>query len=140
LPRVDEAGGIVVRLELGEPLYLLVTAKKNPQHWIFPKGHVEAGESNSEAAVREVREEAGVEGRALGHIGSLQFSYEGQSVHVDYYLVQFLREVVGTEGRQLRWCGYDEAMRLLCFENARKLLSDAQARVRDWIQGTSNER
>jgi 8-oxo-dGTP diphosphatase len=140
LPRVDEAGGIVVRLEPSEPLYLLVTAKKNPRHWIFPKGHIEAGESKSEAAVREAREEAGVEGRALGHIGSLEFSYEGQSVHVDYYLVQYLTEVERTEKRELRWCGYDEAMRLLTFENARKLLSDAQPRVRDWIQGASNER
>lgn len=134
MSKVYEAGGIVVRRDLTEPHYLLVTAKKNPHHWIFPKGHIEADESGGEAAVREVREEAGVEGKALARIGSLEFPYEGQTVHVDYYLVQYLSEAESTEGRELRWCGYDEAMRLLSFENARELLCAAHLYVRDRIR------
>ena len=38
--------------------------------WSLPKGHVEAGESPEQAAVREVEEETGIRGRILGPLGS----------------------------------------------------------------------
>lgn len=50
------AGGVVFD-EAGDVLML----RHASGHWVFPKGHVEAGETEIEAALREVREEAGVE-------------------------------------------------------------------------------
>src|SRR5215213_7244397 len=55
---VRQAGAIVVRFDDDEPRLLLVTARRNPKTWIFPKGHIEDGETPAEAAVREAREEA----------------------------------------------------------------------------------
>jgi len=55
MARVIQAGAITMR---GKKV-LIVRAKKNPLDWIFPKGHVERGESLAETACRELAEEAG---------------------------------------------------------------------------------
>jgi hypothetical protein len=38
MPIIRQSGAIVVRLDGTEPQVLLVTAKRNPENWIFPKG------------------------------------------------------------------------------------------------------
>lgn len=119
---IAEAGGVVVRLDGEAPRFLIVTAKRNPNHWIFPKGHIETGESAEQAAVREVREEAGVEATPIGSLGVSQFVYEGASIQVEFHLLTFVRQVDGGEERQARWCTYDEAIDLLSFEDTKRIL------------------
>ena len=70
--RVPQAGGLVVRDDGDRLAVLLVRAKKDPSVWVFPKGHIEPGESAADAAVREVQEESGVVAELLGPIGSPQ--------------------------------------------------------------------
>ncbi len=42
--------------------------------WALPKGKIDAGESAAEAAVREVREETGVEGRVVEKLGDVRYT------------------------------------------------------------------
>jgi 8-oxo-dGTP pyrophosphatase MutT (NUDIX family) len=93
---------------------------------VFPKGHLEAGESNEEAALRELREEAGVDGTIVRAIGSLEFESGRERVRVEYFLVRYTREVPPAESRERRWCSYDEALELLVFPDARRLLQSAR--------------
>jgi 8-oxo-dGTP pyrophosphatase MutT (NUDIX family) len=116
-------------LDEGEPRILLVRAKKNPAHWIFPKGHIEAGESAAEAAVREVREEAGIEATSVAKVGALEFASDGDIMRVEHFLLEFDRVVGGGEPREARWCGYDEALSLLTFSDARELLKRARPHI-----------
>ena len=51
------AGVVVLRRDAGEPRYLLLRAYRN---WDFPKGLIEPGEEPLQAALREAREEAGL--------------------------------------------------------------------------------
>jgi 8-oxo-dGTP pyrophosphatase MutT (NUDIX family) len=83
---------IVVRLDGGEPRVLLVTSKRNPKRWIFPKGHIEKGETAEAAALREAREEAGIVSKPVGPAGVLEFKFLGTGVRVEY--------VAGTTGRR----------------------------------------
>ena len=71
------AGGIAYRVVEGLPQYLIVTAKKNPEHWVLPKGHIEPGETPEAAAIREVREETGVEAKITGLVGAVEFELAG---------------------------------------------------------------
>jgi 8-oxo-dGTP pyrophosphatase MutT (NUDIX family) len=123
---ICQAGSIVVRLDGKEPQVLLVTAKRNPRNWIFPKGHIEKGESAEDAALRETREEAGVLGTLIGPAGVLEYGFLGAKARVEYFLVEFKREAGPPEdGRKRTWCALDEALRRLSYKNTRKLLIKA---------------
>ena len=123
MPIIHQSGAIVVRLDGKEPQVLLVTAKRNPRNWIFPKGHIEKGETPEAAALRETKEEAGVVGKLIGPAGVLEYGFLGATARVDYFLVQFKREAGPPEdGRQRTWCGLEDALERLTYQNNRKLL------------------
>jgi 8-oxo-dGTP pyrophosphatase MutT (NUDIX family) len=123
---IRQAGSIVVRTDGKEPQVLLVTAKRNPKNWIFPKGHIEKGETPEAAALRETKEEAGVVGKLIGPAGSLEYGFLGAKARVEYFLVQFKREAGPPEdGRQRTWCKLEDALDRLNYKNTRKLLRKA---------------
>lgn len=127
--RVKQAGAIVVRRAKSGPLVLLVTAKRNPGHWIFPKGHIEEGESAKEAALREAQEEAGVQARPLRKAGRTAFVYGTTEYSIDYWLAETDDAGAPETGRQLTWCTYKDALHTLTFDNMRALLKRAWKRL-----------
>jgi 8-oxo-dGTP pyrophosphatase MutT (NUDIX family) len=127
---IRQSGAIVVRLDQDEPRVLLVTAKRDPDRWIFPKGHVEKNETAEEAALREAREEAGVVGKCVGPAGVLEYRFLGAGFRVEYFLALLKREVGPPEkGRSRAWCSFDDALERLRFKNTRKLLRRAWKRL-----------
>ena len=126
MPLIKQSGAIVVRLDKGEPKVLLVTSRRSPSNWIFPKGHVESGETAEAGALREAREEAGVIGKSLGRAGVLQHRFLGVTRRIEYFLAELVREAGPPEdGRKRIWCGFEEALERLSFRDMRKLLRDA---------------
>jgi 8-oxo-dGTP pyrophosphatase MutT (NUDIX family) len=126
VPLIRQAGSIVFRLDSKEPQVLLVTARRNPRNWIFPKGHIEKGETPEEAALRETREEAGIVGDLIAPAGILEYGFLGAKARVEYFLVQFRREAGPPEdGRQRTWCPLEDALERLNYKNSRKLLRKA---------------
>jgi 8-oxo-dGTP pyrophosphatase MutT (NUDIX family) len=128
---VEQAGAVVFR-RAGDGLeILLVRAKKTRNQWIFPKGHIEPGESAEDAAVRETREEAGVIGRAVKPLTPpLEFDSGGERVRVRYYLVKATGETGPSEVRDKKWCAPDAAARDLSHDDARDLLRRALPAIR----------
>jgi 8-oxo-dGTP pyrophosphatase MutT (NUDIX family) len=121
-----QSGAIVVRLDKKEPRVLLVTSKRNPNRWIFPKGHIEKGESAEAAALREACEEAGVVGKTIGPAGTLEYRFLGAGFRVEYFLAVLKKEAGPPEkGRARAWCSLEEALERLRFKNTRKLLRKA---------------
>jgi 8-oxo-dGTP pyrophosphatase MutT (NUDIX family) len=132
MPIVRQSGAIVVRLDGKEPRVLLVTAKRSPRSWIFPKGHIEKGESPEEAALRETREEAGVVGKLIAPAGVLEYGFLGAKARVEYFLLEFTREAGPPEnGRSRIWCRFDDAFERLSYKNTRKLLRKAWKQLCD---------
>jgi 8-oxo-dGTP pyrophosphatase MutT (NUDIX family) len=114
----------VVRREGAAPRYLLVRARRNPAEWIFPKGHIEPGETPAEAAVREVREEAGVRARVLAPLAEIATA-EGRLL---LFLMRYEGEAGAGEGREVAWCTREDAGRRLAFADSREALARAHAR------------
>jgi 8-oxo-dGTP pyrophosphatase MutT (NUDIX family) len=127
---VQQGGAIVVTVGGNDdPRCLVVTAKRAPADWLFPKGHIEPGETPEQTALREAKEEAGITGRVVERIGDTSFRFESADIHVEFFLVECLGQADASEGRQRRWCTRDEALRLLTFANLRELLERAWPRV-----------
>jgi 8-oxo-dGTP pyrophosphatase MutT (NUDIX family) len=124
-PALTHAGGIVVRKDGDGPRYLLVRARRDPSQWIFPKGHIETGETPEQTALREVREEAGVAARVTAPLGVLVF----KDVRAAIFLMEYERDVAPSENREKGWFPFAAARDLLTFPNARDLLERSRAAV-----------
>jgi 8-oxo-dGTP pyrophosphatase MutT (NUDIX family) len=135
--RIEQAGAIVVRPGRAAPRVLLVTARRNPDNWIFPKGHIEDGESREDAAVREAREEAGIEGIVAGPAGTMAFDFGSNSYRVHYFVVMTNGNGEEREGRRLRWCRYKQALRKLTYVETRDLLREAWPRIESAVSKQS---
>ena len=132
MPRpVAQAGGIAYRVDArqGGVSVLLVSSKKEPGNWIFPKGHVESGETAREAALRETEEEAGVSGDMLGPAGTQEFDWRGKPFRVEYFLIRATSETSETDGRKKVWLPFDYALKKLTYPETKKMLRDARPRM-----------
>jgi 8-oxo-dGTP pyrophosphatase MutT (NUDIX family) len=123
------AGGVVVRGRGDELRVLLVTAKRQPSQWVFPKGHIEPDETVEDAAIREVEEEAGVVASVVGPIGTLEFRNARGPVRTQFFLMSFISETTAREGRRRGWFTIAEAKQALSYEDARMLVGKAARQV-----------
>lgn len=128
------AGGVVFRREGDGTLFLVI--RDSYRNWGFPKGHVEDGEAPDRAALREVAEETGLgvlEVRAAIETIDWHFRFRGRPIHKICHF--FLMESFDARTRPqrdegitaCRWATYDEAARLLSYENARAVLQHGRA-------------
>lgn len=140
------AGIVLFRQEGGERRYLVVrSALTRRPIWEFPKGGVEAGETEAEAAARELCEEAGLEVgeftvrsdfREEERYVFTQGSGRGRSLivkRVVYFLAESRTERVqiSHEAEDFRWATFDEAHKLLRFPGKRAVLERAEALLSD---------
>jgi 8-oxo-dGTP pyrophosphatase MutT (NUDIX family) len=95
--REVSAGGVIYRKHRGTIEIALIHVR---HRWGLPKGHIEEGESLNEAAIREVREETGLEGRMQRKLGDIRYSYRDKRKksgpiriykRVYFYLLRYLR-------------------------------------------------
>lgn len=135
LPTVEEvsAGGIVVD-STSPDLRVAIIARLNRGgrlEWCLPKGHPENNEDNREAAIREIAEETGIEGRILTALGSIDywFTVSGHRVHKTVH--HFLLEATGGrltidndpdhEAVDVAWVPLAELGKRLSFPNERRI-------------------
>jgi 8-oxo-dGTP diphosphatase len=117
---VRAAGGVFVRRDRasGEEAVLLVHRPKYDD-WTFPKGKLHAGETERDAAVREVLEETGIRGRIEREIARTQYRDRfGRDKSVVYYAMHEEGGddfVPGDEVDEIRWAAADQAMSLLTY-------------------------
>ena len=130
------AGGVVYRLADGHPLFLLI--RDSYQNWGFPKGHLESGERAEDAALREVREETGIENVAMrGNIETIDwyFRFRGRLIHkvCHFFLMETGQATTSPQHAEgitaCQWVGYDAAQLAISYANARLVLHRAQEMI-----------
>jgi 8-oxo-dGTP pyrophosphatase MutT (NUDIX family) len=130
------AGGVVYRVDSGAPLYLLI--RDSYQNWGFPKGHLESGERAEDAALREVREETGIDDVALrGTIDTIDwyFRFRGRLIHkvCHFFLMETGQAQTSPQQAEgitaCRWVDYDAARSAISYSNARLVLRQAQEMI-----------
>jgi 8-oxo-dGTP pyrophosphatase MutT (NUDIX family) len=116
---------------------IVVTPARHGSHnhvLALPKGHPDGDESELEAAVREVREETGVEAHAVEKLGEIRYTYEHKGRPVDKRVAFYLFEYGGGELEpdheiaDVRWMPLEEAARSLTYEGEREMVERALLR------------
>jgi len=126
---VRSAGGVLIRQEADESISVLLGRRR--RSWRLPKGKLEQGESDEQAAIREIGEETGRRARILAYLDAHDFSYIEDGVHVEKTAVHFLlidegeaRQPDG-EFEQLAWFPITAARRRLRFPAERASVARA---------------
>jgi 8-oxo-dGTP pyrophosphatase MutT (NUDIX family) len=130
---LTHAGGIVFRNSGQARQYLVITSSRGTE-WVLPKGHIEKGETPEAAAVREVREEAGVVAEILHALGTSEYRKGSEQVRAQFYLMRAVGTAEMTEQRSIQWIRYREALELLSFPDMRRLLKRAE----EWHSAASD--
>jgi 8-oxo-dGTP pyrophosphatase MutT (NUDIX family) len=103
----------------------------------LPKGHPEDGESPVDAALREVREEAGVEARLVEPLGDVRYWYtrDGRRIAkvVSFFLLHYVSGAVDDHDFEVEhacWMPLEEAARELTYAGEREMAARALSRTR----------
>ena len=133
------AGGVVFRPNPDGKGWQ-IAAVQRPRHddWSLPKGHIEQGETREQAAIREVKEETGLDARILQPLGEVDYFFhkpKGDLIHkfVYHYLLEATSDGFGDPNREVaesRWVTPDEAQNLLSYERDKKILTKALVELR----------
>jgi 8-oxo-dGTP pyrophosphatase MutT (NUDIX family) len=142
LRRVEEtsAGGLVVDGVDGSARAALIGRldRRGRLRWSLPKGHVEAGETNEDAAVREVAEETGITGRVVAPLGTIDFWFvaDGRRIHktVHHFLMLASGGELSDEDievEQVEWVPLSEISGRLAYDDERRLIERVPALLAD---------
>lgn len=134
--REFSAGGVLVRRFQGRPFVAAVRVKQGTV-LALPKGHIENGESAADAARREVREEAGLDGELVEKLGDVKYWYVrgGERVFkvVSFFLLKYrsgsLRDYQREEVDGAEWLPLTDAPQLLAYRGERDMAATALSRM-----------
>jgi ADP-ribose pyrophosphatase YjhB (NUDIX family) len=133
LPKVEEvsAGGVVLDLTVNPPAVALIARHDRRARllWSLPKGHLEAGETAQEAALREVKEETGLIGRIVAPLGVIDFWFVVEDRRIHKTVHHFVIEAIGgelsdedIEVEAVEWIPFDQVVRKLAYGDERRLV------------------
>jgi 8-oxo-dGTP pyrophosphatase MutT (NUDIX family) len=119
------SGGVVVDVRTGKLLVVL----NRREGWTWPKGVIDAGEGPIFAALREIKEEAGVLAEPVGRIAML----ESKRALRHYFLLWKIRDGMPTSGETCatRWVTFAEAKRLLTRPRDHRVLRAARGKLEE---------
>lgn len=123
---VPQSGVVAFRVQDGVLEALLVRPSDDQPEWVFPKGHIEPNELRHQAALRELREEAGVTGALIGAVEQTsRFRSKNEDVEVRFFVVEALKFGAPTETRDHLWLPMALAAEALTHAHNRIILSEA---------------
>jgi 8-oxo-dGTP pyrophosphatase MutT (NUDIX family) len=131
-----------VRTIRGRPMVAAIRPRGKPEGvWALPKGNIDPGETPPETAVREVREETGIEGRLVEKLGDVRYVYTRRGGARIFKVVSFfllragrgrigdIDEAMRIEVAEARWLPLEEAPRLLAYGGEREMATKAWEKI-----------
>ena len=108
---------------------VLLVYEKNRNFWGFPKGHMEDGENEIETALREVKEEVGLDveiDKERRYTLNYVIRDEIDKTTVLYIAKAKNDEIIMQENEieNIRWCDFEEALNILTFDNWKEMFKN----------------
>ena len=134
--KYEKSCGAVVVDRFGGEYRVLLIRHVNGGHWSFPKGHVENGENETETALREIKEETGLDvslDTGFRHV-TVYCPEKAVTKDVVYFLAKAGTERVSAQKEEVRDAGWftpEEAGRTVTYENDRRILGAAAVYMKD---------
>jgi diadenosine hexaphosphate hydrolase (ATP-forming) len=125
-----QAGGIIVWRDR------VVLRRTILGEWVFPKGWIDPGEAPEQAAIREAREETGVQTQIIRPVGNAAYEADGEIRDVIYYLMRVVDSPEWVEHAGIDAASFpvNEVASVLSFDNIRDLWARALPEVRQVIR------
>jgi len=132
------AGGVVFKKEQGK---LLILVSQHSQHhgWVFPKGFIGdkiEGESKEDTAIREVKEETGIDAQILDELEPVTYCYVMDNVSrektVYYYIMKHLGGNIKERDQEMEaveWLPTDKVLERLTYESDKIVYREALPKV-----------
>jgi 8-oxo-dGTP pyrophosphatase MutT (NUDIX family) len=131
--RATSAGGVVHRAGGGPPQIVLVH-RRVPPLWALPKGTPDSGETLTETAIRETREETGLAVEIEEPITSVSYFFVHRRTRFHKTVHFFLMRPLGGrledhdhEFDEVRWVPIEEALELMTHATEREVVQQAAA-------------
>lgn len=133
------AGGVAYRAgEKGIEIAIIKTFEEG--RWQLPKGIVDPGETAEQAALREVREEAGITCELIEPIDTIEYwfvgSYDGPKKRyhkkVSFFLMNYRSGDVADHDHEVseaRWVSFDDALKMLVFKNEKDVVEKTRTLI-----------
>ena len=132
LKREFSAGGVCFKKE-DSKIFIVIYKPEGRNAWQLPKGWIDKGESSQEAAIREVKEEGGVEGKIIQKIDTIKYFFNWQDEKifktVTFYLMEYVKgrpEDHTWEAETAEWIEIDEAVERLTFKDEKEIVKKAK--------------
>ena len=131
------AGGVAFRRGKSRVNIAIVSVLPSLR-WQLPKGIVDPGETPEVTAVREVREEAGIQTELLELIDTVEYWYQRVQYHkhiryhkfVHFYLLQYRAGSVKDHDHEIaeaKWVSFEKAIEMLEFRTERNVVTKARS-------------
>jgi len=136
------SGAVIYRKEKGKTYFLVIFSARN-KIWGFPKGHIESGEDEKDAAIREIEEETGIkdlvfiDGFRVENIYDTKSNrgpYNGTMIekHAAYFLCETKTKNIVIDKKEIsdyKWVTFDGAAPLLKFGSMKMVLSKVRNKL-----------
>ena len=134
----ERAAGFVLFRTVSGSIEFLLLRHQDGGHWSFPKGRLEPGEGELEAALREVFEETSIEGLqpipGFRDTSAYRLTRDGRTISktVVYFLAEVMASAVrlSTEHLDYQWLPADAAEATLTYPESRRILRAASETLR----------
>ena len=126
------AGGFVISKTDGSLVALMARFNRGGKlEWCIPKGHLEANETNEQAALREVFEETGLQAKIIEYLGEVSYQFIQGWKRVNKTVHVYLMEQTGgelsfdkdphKEASELEWVQVSKLLTRLSHSNERRI-------------------
>ena len=120
--RYEKSCGAVIFNEYRNKVKFLLVKNRNANHWGFPKGHIERGETESQTAIREIKEETGLQINIIHGFREISdyYSFGSAKKRVVFFLAKSKTWKINLQVEELEsylWATYEEAVSLFEFKN-----------------------